>query len=445
MTVRRSWSRISRLPATKRQQLPASYATFLALTLLSVVLLSSAHAKLVLDVENPNLAKLPIAVPDFTALGASPVNGRDLAGILRNDLYMTGLFHVLEAPATGQTTPAAEPDFQGWAATGSQALVTASFRVEGDQLILEAKLYDIALRKMELGKRFVGHVNDHRLMVHKFGDRIMEQLTGVLGCFSTKIAFVGATAPREVYAMDFDGHQLQRLTNNGSINLSPEWSPDGRTILFTSYVNGKPDLWSLDLGTKQWKVLSGRPGVNASARYSPDGEIVALSSNHHGIPKIFLLTSQGDMIKRLTDGRGNDISPTWSPDRSTLAYVSDQAGTPHIYLVSVDGGRPRRLTHETTYNTDPDWSPRGTHIAFTARIEGRFQICTIRTDGSDFKVLTDRGSNQAPAWSPDGRMIAFGSNRDGAARIFVMDAEGRVQVPVSPIPGKSPAWSRARR
>jgi len=402
-------------------------------------------AKLVLDVENPNLAKMPIAVPDFVAVGPGAINGRDLAGILRNDLYMTGLFHIIETPATGTSPSGAEPDFQAWAATGAQALVSAGFRVEGDQLILEAKLYDTALQRMDLGKRFVGHVNDHRLIVHKFGDRIMEQLTGVLGCFSTRIAFVGATAPREVYAMDFDGHRLQRLTNNGSLNLSPEWSPDGRNILFTSYVHGKPDLWRLDLETMQWAVVSSRPGVNASARYSPDGNIVALSSNHKGIPKIFLLSPQGDIIKMLTEGRGNDISPTWSPDRSTIAYVSDGAGNPQIYLVSVDGGRPRRLTHETNYNTDPDWSPRGTHIAFTARIEGRFQICTIRTDGSDFRVLTDKGSNQAPAWSPDGRMIAFGSTRDGAPRIYVMDAEGRVQAPVSRIPGKSAAWCRARR
>ncbi|MCA1961523.1 MAG: Tol-Pal system beta propeller repeat protein TolB [Desulfomonile sp.] len=423
----------------------ARQACPLALIFLLVAVYSPAYAKLVLDVENPSLAKMPIAVPDFIALGPASINGRDLAAILRNDLYMTGLFHIIETPAGGMSASAGDPDFRAWAATGAQALVSASYRVEGDQLILEAKLYDTALQRMDLGKRFVGHVTDHRLMVHKFGDRLMEQLTGVLGCFSTRIAFVGAAAPREVYAMDFDGHGLQRLTNNGSLNLSPEWSPDGKNILFTSYMNGKPDLWRLNLDTMHWGVVSARPGVNVSARYSPDGNIVALSSNHNGIPKIFLITPQGHIIKMLTEGRGNDISPTWSPDRSTIAYVSDGAGNPHIYLVPVDGGRPRRLTHETTYNTDPDWSPRGTHIAFTARIEGRFQICTIRTDGSDFRVLTDKGSNQAPAWSPDGRMIAFGSTRDGAPRIYVMDAEGRVQAPVSPIPGKSAAWCRARR
>ena len=135
---------------------------------------------------------------------------------------------------------------------------------------------------------------------------------------------------------------------------------------------------------------------------------------------------------------------TWSPDQSAIAYVSDRAGTPQIYVVPLNGGPPRRLTFETNYNTDPDWSPGGDLIAFTVRIEGRFQICTIRTDGTDFRVLTDRGSNTSPAWSPDGRMIAFSSTRDGMSRIYVTDVLGRIQVPVSPIAGTSPAWSKNR-
>jgi len=144
----------------------------------------------------------------------------------------------------------------------------------------------------------------------------------------------------------------------------------------------------------------------------------------------------------LTHGIGNDISPTWAPDGSTIAYVSDQAGAPQIYTIPVQGGQPRRLTFKSTYNTDPDWAPKGDRLAFTARIDGRFQICTMRTDGSDFQVLTSNGSNQDPAWSPDGRMIAFTSNRNGRWQIFIMDARGEVQKAVSPIPGKAPAWSR---
>jgi TolB protein len=406
---------------------------------------SPAHCKLYIDLENPNLSKIPIAVPDFVPHGPCPLNGRDLARIIKNDLYLTGLFQIVEDSPPPPQHPGDSPDFDSWSETGAQALILGSFQARGDELVLEAMLYDVALKKLELGKRFTGRINDHRLMVHKFDDHVMEKLTGIPGCFTTQIAFVGGGRSRELFTMDFDGHDLRQLTRTGSINLSPEWSPDGRGIIFTSYMNRKPDLWGMDFTTLRPYPISARPGLNASGRYSPDGKIIALSMSFNGTPKIFSITPQGNIIKMLTSGRGNDISPTWSPDGSAIAYVSDHAGTPQIYIIPANGGEPRRLTLQGNYNTDPKWSPRGDSLAFTARIEGRFQICTIRTDGTDLRVITKSGSNQDPAWSPDGRMIAFQSNRDGKQMIYVMDSRGEIQAPVSPVTGKAPAWSRTGR
>ncbi len=402
-------------------------------------------AKLEIDVGNPNFAPMPIAVPDFVSSQTGSPYGKEAADILRNDLSMTGLFRILQAAPADSAQLNGEPDFDAWGKIGVQALVKGTLQIHGDSIVVELRLYDVALKKMELGKRFSGRTGDLRLMLHRCGDRIMERLTGVPGCFSTQIAFVGSEKSREVFVMDYDGHNLQQVTRNGSINLFPEWAPDGSHLLFTSYLNGRPNLWLLALRTGQSRLLSARPGINASARYSPDGKLIALASSFQGIPKIFLITPQGNSIKRLTDGRGNDISPAWSPDQSTIAYVSDQAGTPNIYLVPAGGGQPRRLTFETTYNTDPDWSPTGDLLAFTSRIGGRFQICTVRTDGKDLRVLTQEGSNQSPAWSPDGRMIAFASKHKGVSRIYVMDRTGRIRIPVSPLPGKAPAWCRQPR
>jgi len=413
--------------------------------ILVLVTICTAQSKLIIDLSDPNLARMPIAIPDFISDSRTSVNGRDVAMILRNDLYLTGLFHIVEtAPSVGRT-PNGAPDFQAWSRSGAQALVMGNLTVRGNELILEARLYDTALRKLEMGKRLIGTIGNLRQMVHKLGDRVMGQLTGVPGCFSTGIAFVRASRPKELFTMDFDGHNLRQVTRTGCINLSPEWAPNGRSLLFTSYLNRNPDLWSLDLHTLRPHAVSTRRGINAAARYSPDGKMIALSLSPKGIPKIFLVTPQGNIIKQLTFGRGNDISPTWSPDRSTIAYVSDQAGSPHVYLAPVGGGRAKKLTSQSAYNTDPDWSPRGDLLAFTARIDGRFQICTIRPDGTDFRVLTSEGSNRSPAWSPDGRMIAFSSDRRHGRRIYLMDLRGQIQTPVSPILGQSPAWSRSLR
>ncbi len=405
----------------------------------------ASQAKMVIPIPDPNMAKMPVAIPDFMTPQGSPLSGAELAGILRNDLLLTGLFTIVPPPQGPMVRPDGEPNFDAWSQAGVQALILGSFQVKGDELILEARLFDVALKKMELGKRYKAHTKDHRQVVHKFGDRVMETLTDVPGCFTSQIAFVRDTPPKELFVMDFDGHNCRQVSRTNSINLSPEWSPDGRSLLFTSYINRNPDLWFLDLGGSGIRPISSRRGINAAARWSPGGNTIALSLSVEGTPKIFLINPEGHIIKRLTNGRGNDISPSWSPDGSAIAYVSDQAGMPHIYIVPVQGGQPRRVTFETNYNTDPDWSPRGDLLAFTARVEGRFQICTIRTDGTDFRVITKQGSNQDPSWSPDGRMIAFTSDRDGGRRIYIMDALGGIQVPVSPIPGKAPAWSRNSR
>lgn len=404
--------------------------------------LPTVNAKLVIDVDNPNLMKMPIAVVDFVSDSQGTINGKDLAAIVKNDLYITGMFQLVEGSSSSMLTSAAEPNFDNLTQLGAQAVITGNFQVQGDQLTIEARLYDVGLRKLEMGKRFTAKAADHRRMIHLFNDRVLEKLTGIPGSFSGKIAFAGDSQSREIYSMDYDGHNLQQLTRNGTINLSPDWAPDGNNLIFTSYMNRNPGLWLLDLASMQYRPISTRPGLNASGRYSPDGNFIALSISVKSIPKIFIVNMQGNILKQLTNGRGNDISPTWSPDATTIAYVSDQAGAPQIYVVPVSAGESRRLTFVSNYNTDPDWSPRGDQIALTARIDGRFQICVIRSDGTDFKVLTSQGSNQDPAWSPDGRLITFCSDRDGNKRIYVMDAKGSIQVPVSPIVGKSPAWSR---
>ncbi|MEW6351347.1 MAG: Tol-Pal system beta propeller repeat protein TolB [Thermodesulfobacteriota bacterium] len=406
---------------------------------------AGVEARLVIPLDTPKVGRMPIGIPDFKVSGEASVDGRAMAMILRNDLYMTGLFEIVENAPTPSGTSTDEPDFDAWAKAGVQTLVTGTVAVTGNELIFDGRLYHVTLRKLEMGKRFRCRVPDHRLAIHRFGDRIMEKLTDLVGSFCTQIAFVAASKPGEIYVMDFDGHNLRQATRTGTINLSPRWSPDGRGILFTSYLNRNPDLWFQGLQSGKLHLVSGRKGLNASGRYSPDGRSIAASLSVEGIPKIFLLTPEGHIMNKLTHGRGNDISPTWSPDGSTLAYVSDQAGTPHIYTIPSQGGQPRRLTFQSNYNTDPDWSPMGDMLAFTARIGGRFQICTMRTDGTGFRVLTDKGSNQTPTWSPDGRMIAFSSDRDGTGRIYVMDGGGEVQTPVSPIAGKSPAWSRTSR
>ena len=419
----------------------ASKYLLCVLSLLITVFPLPSFGKLLLDVDNPNLGKMPIMVADFLSRQPGPLNGSELASIVKNDLITCGLFDVVPAPQPLSLDQNGEPDLKTLAESGAQALVTGSFYVNGNQVTMELKLYDIGLQRLDLGKRYTGFISDHRYMVHMFDDRILEKITNTPACFTTKIAFLEDTKTREIFVMDYDGSNLHQITNTRTINLSPEWAPDGKGLIFTSYINRNPDLWYVSADGQRVIPVSHRKGLNASGRFAPNGNFIALSLSVKSIPKIFIINTEGNIIKQLTNGLGNDISPSWSPDGAYIAYVSDQAGSPQIYVVPVSGGEPKRITLSTSYNTDPHWSPKGDMLAFTAKIDGRFQVCVIRPDGTDFKVLTNKGSNQDPSWAPDGRMIAFVSNREGVKRIFVMDSKGTVQVAVSHVPGRSPAWS----
>ncbi|MFH0959051.1 MAG: Tol-Pal system beta propeller repeat protein TolB [Pseudomonadota bacterium] len=425
---------------TRKKRLYPYVVLLLAMSTLCLIGVTSS-AKLLIDVDNPNLGKMPIMVAHFSSNQPGSLNGSDLSSIIRTDLTLSGLFEVIEAPQPLPLNQNGDPDLNSLSSSGAQALVMGSFTVNGAELSVECRLYDISLQRLDLGKKFTGSVSDHRYIMHMFDDRILERLTNLPGSFTTKIAFVDDSKTREIFSMDYDGFNLRQLTATGTINLFPDWAPDAKGLIFTSYINRNPDLWYVGADGKRLIPVSSRKGLNAAGRFSPDGASIALALSVKAIPKIFIISTQGNIIKQLTNGMGNDISPAWSPDGTYIAYVSDQAGSPQIYTVPATGGVSRRITLSTSYNTDPRWSPRGDQIAFTAKVDGRFQVCVIKPDGSDFKVLTSKGSNQNPSWAPDGRMITFCSNRDGTKRIFVMDAKGTVQVPVSPIPGRSPAWS----
>jgi TolB protein len=87
-------------------------------------------------------------------------------------------------------------------------------------------LFDVIKGSFIAGKRYFGNPDDLRLISHKFSDEVMYRLTGQKGIFLTKIAFVSdRSGKKEIYLMDYDGHNLTPVTNHRSITLSPAWSP----------------------------------------------------------------------------------------------------------------------------------------------------------------------------------------------------------------------------
>jgi TolB protein len=281
-----------------------------------------------------------------------------------------------------------------------------------------------------------------RSLAHRFGDEVVKYYTNERGIFTTKIAFAAGNprnATSHVYAMDYDGYGVYRVSNTGNLNLLPAWSPSGQ-IAYTSYLWKNPDLF-LTSGGRASRI-SKYPGLNTGAAFSPDGRI-ALTLSKDGNPEIYVMSASGGGARRLTNHPAIDASPSWSPDGGRIAFVSNRGGSPQVYIMSASGGGVRRLTFKGNYNQEPSWCPRKDTplIAFTGRDEaGHYDIFTVNVDSGEMKRLTQReGSNKSPSWAPNGKLLVFSSSRGG---LWLMNADGLNQHQVHKGGGQTPSWSR---
>jgi TolB protein len=392
-------------------------------------------------------------VPVFKDLSTTqkhPELANTLADLFTETIDFTGFFQLLDRESFLEDPQQASLiqhtiNFKNWTDIGAELLIKGGFGFEEDLLKIELRLFDTFGSRLIIGKRYTGHLKDHRRMIRRFCNDIIRRLTGYEGIFNTQIAFVSTTTGhKEIYIADFDGHNPKQFTNTRVITLFPAWSSDGLWLAYTDYKRGKPDLYIRHVKERRGTVASFE-GSNITPAWVPGQFAFAASLSHQGNPAIYLLTGKGKIMRKLTHHWSIDVSPTWSPDGKAFAFVSDRSGSPQIYIKNTEDEKVRRLTYEGKYNTSPQWSPRGNYIAYTRLGEdGQTNICLITPDGKGPIQLTQNtGNNESPTWSPDGSMIAFDSTRQGASGIYVMNTNGSNQRRLLVLEGEqtNPSWS----
>lgn len=420
----------------------------LLLVLLAGFSLSARADDTVIDITASGNHQPALAIPPAQPLeGAGrPEVAKTVAEILSFDMKMTGIFNVMEGEVErGKGIRPGEFDFSLWRTAGASLLVKTGYLAPGpDRLTLEFRLYDVATERMITARRLTGPPGELRRIVHTFADEILRALTGEGGPFTGKIAFVSKrSGNKEIYLMDWDGSNVQKITANGSINLNPEFFPSGKQLIYTSYKKRNPDLYRREIASGAEARISARPGINVTGAVAPSGDRIALAMSKDGNSEIYLIDTSGKELARLTRDPGIDVSPAWSPDGKKIAFVSDRYGKPQVFVMDANGSGVHRLTTSGPYNVGPRWSPKGDLIAYAAREGGSFQIHVIRPDGGGDTRLTSEGNNEHPRWSPDGRFIVFSSTRGGKEGIYVMRSDGSGQTRISKPPAgdSHPVWS----
>ena len=424
--------------------------SWIGLTAVLVVLVGGADAgaQVTGRIVGPGATRLEVAVSPLADAGGGKDLGAKFSEVLSRNLALSGFFRVLDARAYIEGPMPLEPgqiNFANWTVLGAKALVKGSVSGSGTNLVIEARLYDVAQHSQVGGERYSGGAELVPQMARRFADKVMELLTGERGPFDSRISFASRRGGRakEIYSMSVDGFDVAQVTSNRTINLAPSWSPDVGSILFTSFMDGNPSLYRSDLGGRSVQKLSQIRGLNLGGRWSPDGRTIALSIERGGNSDIVLIDQDGKVLKQLTNSPEIDVSPSWSPDGQQIAFVSARNGLPQVYVMNVDGSNPRRVTFQGSYNTSPSWSPKGDLIAYVSR-EGGFNVFTLNLKNNQVRQITaGQGNNEDPTFSPDGRYLVFSSTRGGKPTLFLADTTGEHQVQLTKSGGddSSPSWS----
>jgi TolB protein len=240
------------------------------------------------------------------------------------------------------------------------------------------------------------------------------------------VATVEKRDVKEIYVADYDGANPRRITINRALNITPSWSPDGRSIAYTSYRTGIADILISNIFAGTMESPTKGVGQNFLPVFSPDGTKLAFMSNRDGNNEIYVMNRDGSDVRRLTNNPAIDVTPTWSPTGTQIAFTSERTGTPQIYVIGADGAGLRKISSES-YADRATWSPAPyNEIAFTARTGPGFdiKIQSIAT-GETRQITFGEGSNESPAWSPNGRHLAFVSTRAGRSQVFTVDRDGK--------------------
>ena len=158
--------------------------------------------------------------------------------------------------------------------------------------------------------------------------------------------------------------KLVNANGTGAVQVStsatnPDWSPDGRRLLFESARRGDIDLWAMNADGSGLKELTFSIGRDGDGSWSPDGSKIAFESDRARTPHsdVFVMNADGTTATRLTTTTGFDGDPAWSPDGRQIAYTSERSGSRQVWLMNADGSNQHRLTSGGGISENPAWSP----------------------------------------------------------------------------------------
>ncbi len=245
---------------------------------------------------------LGIAIPAFatnadvatrTSAGSTGSLGLALGQVITADLKNNGLFKPVGPEALPRIgiEQVRAPSYETWSGRSAEMLVQGSVRAEGDgNLLVSCYLYDVALKQQLVSGAWRVGPGDWRRAAHKCADIVYARLSGESPFFDSRIAYIAETGPKNrrlkrLAVMDSDGANHRYLTTGQATALTPRYSPDYKSLLYLSYLNGNPRIYVYDLASDTQRLITQSRNPTFAPRWSPDGKWLAFLSDRDAKPQ----------------------------------------------------------------------------------------------------------------------------------------------------------------
>jgi TolB protein len=424
-------------------------APFIALILFFTA--QAAQAELEIEIISGNPSALPIAIVPFAWEDPDPEPITTVSEVVSNDLYRSGLFEPMdESDMADRPRDAEDIRFGTWRLLRVDYIVIGSVRPspDGTGHDIMYQLFDVHRQERLFSQITTVGEGDLRFGAHRVADAIYEELTGVRGAFSTRIAYVTATGlgndqRYELVVADADGFGPQSIVGSPEPLLSPSWSPDGNRLAYVSFEQGNSAIYIQNVSTGARELISSGAGINGAPAFSPDGRQLALTLSRTGNPEIFVMDLATGRQSQLTQHWAIDTEPIWSPDGNTIYFTSDRGGRPQIYSISARGGTPQRVTQEGEYNARASIAPDGRKIAVAHGRGNEYRIALWDIESERFTVLTPGVLDESPSFAPNGSMVLYATREGDRGVLSAVSADGSVRQRLILSEGdvREPAWS----
>jgi len=413
-----------------------------------------AHAVLQIEITEGAENALPIAIVPFNDRGLNCSMGQVCANelitqVVNQDLQRSGRFKITPRNQLVATPSNAQAiRFSQWKNANVENLVIGQVeRLGNGQYQVDVRLFDVLRQKQIEGQRWVVSQDRLRELSHKISDLIYENLLGVKGVFSTKVAYITVNKEQgqKKYVLevaDSDGFNPQPILTSLDPLLSPSWSPDGRQIAYVSFEQQKSEVYLQSVETGQREKLASFKGLNGAPAWSPDGRKLALTLSRDGNAEIYVMDIATRKLERITRHWAIDTEPTWMPDGRSLLFTSDRSGQPQIYEKKLGQRGVTRLTFTGKYNAHPSVSPDGKKVAVVHGADGNFHVALLERDTGDMYIISDTFLDESPTFSANGDMIIYATTYRNRGVLSVLSVDGKVSQRLSGPSGdvREPAW-----